>query len=399
MSNAFFKGSRRYELGQLCQIIDCKNRTPPYVDSSDYLVIRTSNVRNGLLRLDGVRYTTKEGFSEWTKRGIPRYGDVLFTREAPVGESCLAPKNLKICLGQRMVLFRPSEDIISSLFLAFYLASSRCKREISKYAIGSTVERMNVEDIYKIGIICPSLREQEKIAGFLDAIATHLTQLRRKHDLLQTYKRGVMQKIFSQQIRFKQADGSPFPDWQKKKLGDVSEKPQYGLGAAAVEFNGKHKYIRITDIDDTTHRFAPNPLTSPESGISPAYRLKENDLLFARTGASVGKSYLYKKEDGEIYFAGYLIRFRLIAANPKLIYYLTLTDQYSKWVFINSMRSGQPGINAAEYSDFSFLLPSTKEQDRIASFLTAIDLKMTAIGRKIEGVEKFKQGLLQKMFV
>ena len=128
------KDLQNYPIGELCQIIDCKNRTPPYVDLSEYLVVRTSNVRNGLLILEDIKFTTEEGFIEWTKRGIPRCGDVLFTREAPVGESCLAPKNLRVCLGQRMILLRPKKKLIDSLFLSFYLLTTKCKREIHQYS-------------------------------------------------------------------------------------------------------------------------------------------------------------------------------------------------------------------------------------------------------------------------
>ena len=161
------KNSQYYPIGELCQIIDCKNRTPPYVDSSEYLVVRTSNVRDGLLILEDIRCTTKEGFIEWTKRGIPRYGDVLFTREAPVGESCLVPPTLRICMGQRMVLLRPNTDLINPYFLSFYLITEECKCEIHQHVIGSTVTRINVDDILKIKIFCPPIAEQEKIASFL----------------------------------------------------------------------------------------------------------------------------------------------------------------------------------------------------------------------------------------
>jgi type I restriction enzyme, S subunit len=213
--------SKYYPLKQLCQVIDCEHKTAPYVESSEYLVVRTSNVRDGILIFNDIKYTTKEGFIEWTKRAIPRHEDVLFTREAPAGESCLVPESLKICIGQRMVLLRPNKNLINSHFLSFYLTTERCKREIYKYSIGSTVTRINIDDILKIKIYCPTLKEQEKIASFLGAVDARLTQLRRKQKLLQTYKRGVMQKIFSQQIRFKQDDGSNFPNWEEKKLGEL----------------------------------------------------------------------------------------------------------------------------------------------------------------------------------
>jgi type I restriction enzyme S subunit len=89
MIKKFKKKVPYYPINQLCKVIDCEHKTAPYVELSEYLVIRTNNVRNGILVLDGIKYTTKEGFIEWTQREIPKYGDVLFTREAPAGETCL----------------------------------------------------------------------------------------------------------------------------------------------------------------------------------------------------------------------------------------------------------------------------------------------------------------------
>jgi len=117
-------------------------------------------------------------------------------------------------------------------------------------------------------------------------------------------------------LRFPEFEGN----WEATTLGKLSNKPSYGLNASAIEFDGKHKYIRITDIDENTRSFIPNPLTSPDSGISPDYKLEEKDIVFARTGAPVGKSYLYKKEDGELYFAGYLIKFSIKNADPNFVY-------------------------------------------------------------------------------
>lgn len=96
-------------------------------------------------------------------------------------------------------------------------------------------------------------------------------------------------------------------------MGEISESFEYGLNAAATEYDGKHKYIRITDIDDSTHLFLQDDLTSPDIDFSTAddYLLQEGDVLFARTGASVGKTYIYRRSDGDLYFAGFLIRAKI----------------------------------------------------------------------------------------
>ena len=325
--------------------------------------------------------------------------NIVFAWEQAVALTSDAEKGF--IASHRFLMFLPKENRVDLKFILLFFLRKRGKSllELASPGGAGRNKTLGQDNFAELQITLPKKEEQEKIASFLETIDTRLTQLRRKHELLQTYKRGVMQKVFSQQIRFKRDDGKPFPDWENKKLGEVSKKPQYGLGASAISFDGKHKYLRITDIDDTTRCFIPNPLTSPDSGISPDYQLQENDLVFARTGASVGKSYLYNKEDGEVYFAGYLIRFRITKANSRFVYYLTLTQQYSKWVLVNSMRSGQPGINAEEYSSFPCLIPHKEEQEKIVDFLTAIDKKIEAIAQQIDLTEQFKKGLLQKMFV
>ena len=126
-------------------IIDCEHKTAPYVERSEYLVVRTSNVRNGQLVRDDMKFTTKVGFDEWTKRAVPLVGDILFTREAPAGESCMVPKNTKVCMGQRMVLLRPNLTKVHPPFLSLYLTSEHAKLKIYELSIGTTVTRINIE--------------------------------------------------------------------------------------------------------------------------------------------------------------------------------------------------------------------------------------------------------------
>ena len=132
------------EISQLCTVVDCEHKTAPYIEESEYLVIRTSNVRNGRLQMKDMKYTTSMGFHKWTQRAVPEYGDVFFTREAPAGESCLVPYDKNVCMGQRMVMLRPKKDIIDPVFLSLILNTERTKADISRLSIGSTVSRINI---------------------------------------------------------------------------------------------------------------------------------------------------------------------------------------------------------------------------------------------------------------
>lgn len=163
-------------------------------------------------------------------------------------------------------------------------------------------------------------------------------------------------------------------------MGELSSSFEYGLNAAAKEYDGENKYIRITDIDDESREFKQEDITSPDTDLSSAenYKLSEGDILFARTGASVGKSYIYKASDGLVYYAGFLIRARIKPEyNSEFVFQNTLTGDYEKFIKVTSMRSGQPGVNAQEYSQYQIMMPSKPEQDKISDCLRNLNNLIT----------------------
>lgn len=190
-------------------------------------------------------------------------------------------------------------------------------------------------------------------------------------------------------------------DWEQRKLGKLSSSFEYGLNAAAKEYDGENKYIRITDIDDDSREFKQADITSPDTDLSSAenYKLSEGDILFARTGASVGKTYIYKASDGLVYYAGFLIRAKIKPEyNSKFVFQNTLTGNYEKFIKVTSMRSGQPGVNAQEYSQYQIMMPSKLEQDKISDCLRNLDNFITLHQRKLEKLQLVKKSMLEKMF-
>ena len=263
----------------------------------------------------------------------------------------------------------------------------------------------NSSDVESISVSLPStMDEQRQIGQYLCNLNTLITLHQRKYDKLVVFKKSMLEKMFPKdgesvpEIRF-----AGFTDpWEQRKLGDVASSFDYGLNAAATEYDGQNKYLRITDIDDETHEFSKSDLTTPlaDLAMSADYLLKEGDLLFARTGASVGKTYLYRQFDGMVYFAGFLIRARIgEGADPEFAYQATLTDAYKKYVAITSQRSGQPGVNAQEYADYQLMLPSKTEQQQIGMTLRSLDDLITLHQRKLELLRNIKKSLLDKMFV
>ena len=163
-------------------------------------------------------------------------------------------------------------------------------------------------------------------------------------------------------------------------MGDMSVSFEYGLNAAAKEYDGENKYLRITDIDDDSREFKQESITSPDTDLSKAenYKLSEGDILFARTGASVGKTYIYKPSDGLVYYAGFLIRAKIKRDyNPEFVFQSTLSTDYEKFIKVTSMRSGQPGVNAQEYSQYEIMVPDKPEQDKIAAYFRNLDNLIT----------------------
>lgn len=190
-------------------------------------------------------------------------------------------------------------------------------------------------------------------------------------------------------------------DWEQRKLGDVLFKFDYGLNSASSDYDGKNKYLRITDIDEQTHRFNLDNLTSPKVDLKNKdnYILHPGDIVFARTGASVGKTYKYREDDGRVYFAGFLIRGRINKNfDTSFIFDTTLLPKYSNFVKITSIRSGQPGINSDEYKKYVINIPTINEQKYISKLITNLEELITLQQRKVNDLNSMKSALLQDVF-
>ncbi len=189
-------------------------------------------------------------------------------------------------------------------------------------------------------------------------------------------------------------------DWEVVNLGDVLlSNPDYGINASAVKYSDAlPTYLRITDIDDEGN-FIKDNLSSVNDVNSEKYYLSNDEIVFARTGASVGKTYLYKENDGKLVFAGFLIRLKvnIREANSKFIFYNTQTTYYKNWIISNSMRSGQPGINSNEIKVFQIPFPSLPEQEAIAEALSDADAWIESLEQIIAKKRLIKQGAMQEL--
>ena len=203
-------------------------------------------------------------------------------------------------------------------------------------------------------------------------------------------------------VEHKDAFGSVFipEDWSLIPLGKcVTEKLSYGINAPAIPFDGKSPaYIRITDITEDG-RFDNSDRKAVQTNEREKYMLREGDIVLARTGASTGKTYLYDKRDGELVYAGFLIKasIDINQHNPRFIVGQLRTPRYWSWVAAMSMRSGQPGINGKEYSSFLVPVAPKEEQDAIANALAEFDTHIANLAELIEKKKGIRDGALEDL--
>ena len=195
-------------------------------------------------------------------------------------------------------------------------------------------------------------------------------------------------------LRFPEFSG----EWEKCKLGDIATGFDYGMNAAAKPFDGENKYIRITDIDEASSTYIDKDIVSPDGTLTENYLVNDRDILLARTGASTGKSYLYRKSDGKLYYAGFLIRANVTKHNPYFVFSQLHTHRYWSWVSIMSARSGQPGINSQEYSSFPVYVTSLREEEKISALLSLIDERIATQNKIIEDLKLLKSAITDRLY-
>lgn len=299
-------------------------------------------------------------------------GDFIYSSNNLETGSIGLNKYGKACISPVYSIFEPT-GIADSDFLGRRLVRKDFINAMVKWRQGVIYGqwRIHESDFLKIEISVPSVEEQRKIGAYLDQLDNLITLHQRQPFLHSPPDISLIVQLTPTFYTF---------SWEQRKLSEMCGTFEYGLNAAAKEFDGKNKYIRITDIDDVSREFLLSDLSSPDiclDGMS-KYLLSSGDVVFARTGASVGKTYIYRENDGIVYFAGFLIRAKVNQDNDaEFVFQSTLSPSYEKYIRITSQRSGQPGVNAQEYSEYDLFAPSKEEQQRIGHFLRGIDHLIT----------------------
>jgi type I restriction enzyme, S subunit len=330
-----------------------------------------------------------------------RRGDILFNRTSETQEEVALAS---VYLGQRPIVFggfvfrgRPLTDSLDFGFAKYALRSAKVRGQIVARGQGGIRANIGQRDLRTVTIDLPSLPEQRVIIGALDDVSDQIKLLRQIIAKKQAIKQGMMQQYI---VGRTSIHGQSKVEWDELHLGQLLRRPpRYGINAAAVPLiPGVSAYIRITDISDSG-KFIPDPKVGVSHHRVADYKLEPGEIVIARTGASVGKWYLYDPRDGELVYAGFLIN---VAPNPKLLNptYLSLfmqTKAYWNWVARTSARSGQPGINGQEYAQLPIPLPDIATQDAITRIFIDVDRDIEALERRLVKAQDIKTGMMQQL--
>lgn len=380
------------KLGDITKIFDGTHQTPKYVEAGvPFFSVEhvTSN------DFSNTKFISEEVFQK--EKNKPERGDILMTRIGDIGTARYVNWDTRASFYVSLALIKGSNEY-DGTFLEKYIATSQFQNELWRRTLHVAFpKKINLGDISQCQIKLPSKPEQEKIADFLTAVDERIAVGEKKLELLEAYERGVMQKIFSQKIRFKDENGKQYPDWKEKKLSDVlkernTQTPisgEYPL-MAFVAYKGVapkgDRYNREFLVSDAKSKKYKQ--TQLGDFIYSSNNLETGSIGSNLYGsASISPVYsIFETKDGysHQFLGAYLTR-------KKFIYQMV---RYRQGVVY-----GQWRIHESEFLKIEEKFPCTGEQQKIADFLTTLGEKITAEKSKLTATRQFKKALLQRMFV
>ena len=275
-----------------------------------------------------------------------------------------------------------------------FLFYSLVHKDIRSFINGTSRSKLNKSDMLNININLSYLKEQEKTADFLSSIEKKISNTEKKLDLFKDYKKGIMQKIFNQELRFKDSEGNDYPEWEEKRLGDVfSFKQGYQIPfkeQIKIKEKGYVRYLYISDFFSDK-----NLLYVKDDGKE---KITETDITVANTGNTAGS--FYRGKSGILSNNMFNIQNDEKVVTNDFLFQFLGTSLYSNQLktFFNS--SGQPHLGHKNMSMIIINYPvSFEEQQKIANFLSSIDKKNDNLATELENLKEFKKGLLQQMFI
>jgi len=284
----------------------------------------------------------------------------------------------------------------------FYSSENIILNMVTGTGIGAG--KLDLSDLKGLSLSLPTLPEQQKIATFLTTVDSKLTQLKQKKNLLELYKKGVMQKIFAQEIRFKDEKGKDYPEWEEKNLGELGETYNGLSGKNKENFGQGKPYIQYKQIFDDSKidisRFDSVEIEENEN----QNKVQFGDIFFtisSETPDEIGMSSVLLDYVDELYLNSFCFGYRpnsLEELSPYFAKYLFRNESFRRDVVKLAQGSTRYNMSKVQLMKIDIQLPSLAEQTKIANFLTTIDDKISHCSAQIEKMEMWKKGLLQKMF-
>lgn len=325
-------------------------------------------------------------------------GSMLFNK-IPVG---IATRSL--AFNQDVKSITPKKSITSEFLLNWFSASeNKIMNMVSGTGIGAG--KLDTPDMLDMNLHIPSIQEQTKIADFLTAIDDRISQLSQKCDGLAQYKKGVMQKIFSQELRFKDEKGRAFPAWDAMELNRIGSTFNGLTGKSGDDFGDGESYItykqifsdRIVDIA----KFSKVKVNEGEK----QNKVKYGDIFFtisSETPEEVGFHSVLLSEIENVYLNSFCFGFRINSFDvviPIFAYYMFGSAEFRREVIKLAQGSTRYNISKTAFMEIKVKMPSPPEQEKIAGFLSAVDEKISQVQAQLDALKQYKQGLLQQMFV
>lgn len=295
-----------------------------------------------------------------------------------------------VAFNQDVKCIQPEEKL-SSNFLFQWLSAKENVIQNKVTSTGIGAGKLDTSDLQNLEISLPSKEEQTKIASFLSAVDEKISQLTQKYELLSQYKQGMMQKLFSQQIRFKTDDGSEFGEWDQSELKEVAQ-----INPKVKKLPENFIYIDLESVEKGQLLLEKN-ITLSEAPSRAQRVLSKGDVLFQMVRPYQQNNYYFDLDGQYVASTGYAqIRTKW---NSKFIYYTLHERVFLDEVMSRCTGTSYPAINSSDLSSIEIGIPCLEEQKKIADFLSAIDQKIEKVAQQIEETKQWKKGLLQQMFV
>lgn len=395
----------KVKLGQLTSKVG--SGSTPKGGASAYVpigipLIRSQNVRDGYLDQTDTVKIDLATHSKMKGSHVHPNDVLLNITGASIGRSCVVPESfIEGNVNQHVCIIRPKNQQLHSPFLNYYLSSSYGQKQIDISQAGGGREGLNFEAIKSFNVPIPCAQEQQKIAAFLTSVDTKISQLTEKHLLLKEYKKGVMQQIFSQKIRFNDKDGKEFPEWEEKHFRDIFSR----ITRKNTEYN--ENVLTISAQKGLVSQLEYFNKSVAAKDVSGYYLLKKGDFAY-------NKSYSQGYPMGAIkplkFYDKGVVSTLYICFRPKKGFRESYFEQFFNAGMLNreiskiaqegARNHGLLNVSVKEFfDDIKLLVPSEDEQQKIAEFLQSIDKKIDAIAEQVEQTKLFKKGLLQQMFV